>query len=290
MKVSNRKLFFAMLRSRKAMGLNKDMVGFAIEDTVGPVTREDAMAYAQATNDENPVYAKNEALIPPLFLAKLVHPLLMQLMINRDLNMNILRMVHGQQSFRWVEPIEVGDTIEAKLLIEDLKETSAGELLELRFTASKGDKLCGEAKVGLMVRGKSSGAKKAKKEEPVKPEPVFTIEIPTTDDQALRYAEASGDKNFIHTSNFLAKMAGLPRTILHGMCALAMSTNSLAAQLADGDITRLDEISVRFASPSFPGQPLTIIGYPETEEGIPFEVQNIKGKAVLKNGLVKVKD
>jgi len=289
MGVGNFDLFLTMIRNRKSMKLNRDMIGFSIKDTVGPVTKEEAELYAKATNDDNPLYKEDESLTPPMFIARLVHPMMLNIMVNKDLKLNILRMVHGQQSVSWKGGLKTGDMLDVTLEIESITDTSAGEFLELSFEAKVKEELVASAKIGLMVRGKASGAKK-KKTPPEEKIPVFTVEIPTTADQALRYCEASGDHNFIHKNNFLAKLSGLPRTILHGMCGLAMATNGLAKELVDGDIRKLEHIEVRFSHPSIPGEPLTLVGYEKTDDGVPFELLNKKGKPVLKNGLIRLKN
>ena len=74
------------------------------------------------------------------------------------------------------------------------------------------------------------------------------------------------------------------------MCTLAMATGNLASELVAGDVRRLAEVDARFAAMTYPGDTLTLVGYPEQNGAIPFEVQNAKGKAVLKNGTIKLKD
>ena len=73
------------------------------------------------------------------------------------------------------------------------------------------------------------------------------------------------------------------------MCALAMTTNALAETLAGGDFRKLQEVSVRFSAPVFPGQTITLLTYPSADGTTPFEVVNQKGKTILKNGVVKVR-
>jgi len=293
MPVSNSQLFWAMLRNRNSRSLNREFIGHTVEEKVGVVIEALAKNYAAATNDNNSIYRKEPDLAPPLFLSRLVHPFLLELLVNKDLHMNILRMVHGQQSFSFVKPIRIGDSIKVKMVVSDIRDTPAGELMEIDFDIanSESGELYGTARAGLMVRGSGAGkgTDKSGKEEKAAVEPLHRIEIKTDENQALRYADASGDHNFIHKSNFLAKLAGLPRTILHGMCALAMTTNALADKLADGDFRRLREVGVRFSAPTFPGQTITLLIFPTDDNGvIPFEVVNHKGKTILKNGNVKL--
>ena len=120
-------------------------------------------------------------------------------------------MVHGQQVIRFMDWVQVGDELDASMTITEILDTPAGELMNVDFGITRTGDLMGEARVGLLVRGGGGGGKKEAKPAAAKPEPAFTREMPTAPDQALRYADASGDHNFIHKSNLMAKMAGLPR-------------------------------------------------------------------------------
>jgi acyl dehydratase len=118
----------------------------------------------------------------------------------------------------------------------------------------------------------------------------FRLSLPTVDGQQLLYARASGDNNFIHTSAFLARLAGLPRTVLHGNCALAMISNALIKKLVDNDINRVASVAGRFGKPVIPGETLTIVGHESgTERSIPFTVFNSQGKPVFREGIFTMK-
>ncbi len=291
MGASNFQLLWTMIKNRKVRALNQEMIGYSLETSVGPITRDEAVLFAKATNDTNPLYEADPDLVPPMFLARVVHPMLTDLLIHPKLKLNLMRMVHGEQLFHWHGTARVGDTIRAKLTVKGIREVPIGQVLELLFEAFRGDELLGYGETGLVVRGSSKKGGKKADEAPVLPEPLFETEIPTETNQALRYAEASGDHNFIHTNNLLAKLAGLPRTILHGMCVMSMTTNTLAMKLAEGDINRLGEIGLRFAFPAIPGDKLSLLIYPQEGESgrYPFVLKNAKGKEVLKNGHVIIR-
>jgi acyl dehydratase len=115
------------------------------------------------------------------------------------------------------------------------------------------------------------------------------------DDQTQRYAEASGDHNPIHLDENIAKMAGLPRTINHGMCTMAIAVKGAVNGLAGGDPTRIRKVAVRFSKPVFPGEELTTRFWEQEgsvgdSKAYGFETYNPNGEAVIKNGLVEVAD
>jgi len=288
MAVSNGKLLWASLKNTRYDLMNRDMVGYSFDRVTEKVTPELISAFADATNDRNPLYTGEKAIAPPLYLSRLVFPMIKEVLIHKDLHMNILRMVHAFQGFKWHSPILPGDELRLEVSIADLKETSAGELLDLRGAAYRGDELVAEAFASTMVRAKKrKGPKKEKQPAPARTE-LFRLDIPLDGDQAMRYAVASTDTNFIHTSNFLAKLSGLPRTILHGLCTMAMTNASLSNHLLGGDVTRVKGIEGRFSNPAFPGETLTVIGFEHEEDNATaFEVVNHKGKGVITNGVFR---
>jgi acyl dehydratase len=102
-------------------------------------------------------------------------------------------------------------------------------------------------------------------------------------DQAMRYAEASGDRNPIHVDDEAAKAVGLPGVILHGMCTMALCGRDVVDELAGGDATRLRRLAVRFYRPVFPGNDLVTTMYDAGPGGVAFEASSA-GKVVVRDG------
>ena len=103
-------------------------------------------------------------------------------------------------------------------------------------------------------------------------------------DQALRYAEASGDLNPIHTDEAFAKAAGLPGCILHGLCTLAFVARDVIDRFGDGDGARLQSLSTRWARPVFPGSTLSLEVWEVGEGRLTFRTVGPDGKPVLTDG------
>lgn len=68
-----------------------------------------------------------------------------------------------------------------------------------------------------------------------------------TRDTLVRYAGASGDFNPIHYNDVVAREAGLPGVIAHGMLTMGTAITGLLDVL--GDPTAVRDYSVRFTSP-----------------------------------------
>lgn len=67
------------------------------------------------------------------------------------------------------------------------------------------------------------------------------------------FARVTGDLNPIHRSDVLARFAGLPGRIVHGMWTSALGQRAAVELACDGDVTRLQGWSVTFTAPVLPG-------------------------------------
>lgn len=287
MKTLDWKLFKAMIRNRSCYTMNRDMIGYSFESDLEPISRKEIFQFAEATKDDNPIYSSDQPIAPPFFLSRLIFPMIKELWCHRNLGLNIIRAVYAEQHIVWHRPLRAGDALYIKIEVLDIAEIPVGELLEISEKGFCGSELVVEGTTGFIVRGKSKSPRKKSADEQTFKE-IFRIEIHTEDGQQMRFAEASGDYNFIHTNNLLAKLAGLPRTIMHGACVAAMSSSALVKNRLDNDISRLVSISGRFGKPTIPGDTLTLIGYASSNENeIIFEVKNSAGQAVFKNGNLK---
>ncbi|MFX1484355.1 MAG: MaoC/PaaZ C-terminal domain-containing protein, partial [Promethearchaeota archaeon] len=82
---------------------------------------------------------------------------------------------------------------------------------------------------------------------------------------------------------------GLPGTILHGLCTMALASQGIVDNILDGDPTRLKSMSVRFSKPVLLDQTLTTDVYDagKTKEGlqvVEFETRDRENVPVLTLG------
>lgn len=284
MYLKNIPLFIAMLRNIRAGRINRGMIGHTIYRRIGPITHNDIYSYVEATLD-NPVrYRDENCAVPPFYLSRLLYPMFRYFLVNKELRLNLLKLVHGQQTIEWLGQLHEGDIIDVEMSVHDITDSPAGEMINLKTVASVGDNIIAVADTVFIIRGKHV-ARGARKKEAVYSRELFRKKILTIKKQPIQYAKVSGDSNFIHTSAILARLAGLPGTVMHGVCIAAMTANCLLDEVCNGDMTRMKGISMRFATPVLPGEEITVIGYDSGErDRIMFNAVNSRGKFVLKNG------
>lgn len=174
---------------------------------------------------------------------------------------NYLMVVHGEQRLTLHKPLPASGTIIADERVIAAVDKGAGKgaliitekVIRLK---SSNEKLCtltsttfarGDGGFG----GPSTGA--------LEPHPIperksdVSCETDTRADQALLY-RLSGDRNPLHSDPNIAKMAGYPRPILHGLCSYGTVCRAVLKTICNYDHTMITGFDVRFSSPVFPGE------------------------------------
>lgn len=257
--------------------------------------RTEFEAYAAATDDPNPAYRGEGAVAPPMYHVRPFIGLMMDLARDPELDLDMLRLVHGEHGMRFHRLLRDGEALKLRATLTSLEEKASGRVASFGLFGSVGDELVLEGRTVYFVRAakRADGPKKPKPPAEPLPEPTWTAPQPVSADQAARYAEASGDHNPIHLDTSVAQKAGLPSVILHGLCTLAFAQRDIIQRTCGGDPSRLASLSVRFARPVFPGETLTL----EVWEGeasekllpVRFLTKNADGKPVLTHGLAEVR-
>lgn len=284
-------------------GLRRELVGQTVRGKPVRADPEKVRAFAEATGDDCPAYLDPESgIVPPVFPITFMRPIFVKLLTEQETGGDVQQMVHSKQDMRFLAPIRPGDLVEPSGKVEGVTEEALGDTLtieqELRtsgevavemtttlfFRAPTGSRRRTGGK-RLMTRPHSTGRSKAI---------LFDETVTVTDDMPILYAEASGDRNPIHTDRDFARSAGFRDVLLQGTCTMALAGRSIVKACAGNDPRRLARLKVRFARPVFPGDELTTIGWVEKDEdgqrGLGFEVANQDGKRVLIDGLAVVRE
>lgn len=87
--------------------------------------------------------------------------------------------------------------------------------------------------------------------------PDLTIDLETRPETALIY-RLSGDYNPLHSDPRVAKAAGFPRPILHGLGTYGAACRGLIAGCLGNDASRMGSIRARFSAPVYPGDHIVL--------------------------------
>jgi acyl dehydratase len=113
--------------------------------------------------------------------------------------------------------------------------------------------------------------------------PDLSLDFPTRPDQALIY-RLSGDRNPLHADPKIAAIAGFPRPILHGLCTYGITCRAVMQAFADFEPARIKSHQVRFSSPVFPGETITVDLWKDGDV-VSFEARiKDRGVVVVRNG------
>ncbi len=84
--------------------------------------------------------------------------------------------------------------------------------------------------------------------------PDHICDLATRPEAALIYRLASHDPNPLHVDPDMARAAGFPRPILHGLATFGVACHGLVKMLCAGEPHRLTAMAGRFSAPVFPGE------------------------------------
>lgn len=171
------------------------------------------------------------------------------------------RVLHGEQSIRIHKPLPPAGKVIGRARVTDLvdkgKEKGAYLFVEREvIDAASGERLATLAQTAVLRGdggfGGPSGPTPAPHPLPERA-PELSCDLPTLPQAALVY-RLSGDYNPLHADPDVAKAAGFPRPILHGLCTFGVAGHALLKSCCDYRPERLRAIQARFSAPVFPGE------------------------------------
>jgi acyl dehydratase len=280
------------------MALNQSCIGKTYPPVITTVTHEAIEKYARACNDDNPRYFDRttaaDIVAPPLFAVTVTWISLINAITDPELHADLLRLLHRAQDMSFDRVIRPGDTITSTARIAAIEKAANGEAIavELEAKNDSGERICGTTFTAL-IRGRRESLAAEPRGTNSNYGPSLLTATQTIDrDQTYRYAEASGDRNPIHVDENVARMAGLPGIIVHGLCTMAFTCKIMVNDLCAGDPARLKRLAVRFSHPVFPGQQITTnVWRARSDNGrevYTYITRNSEGVAVLREGVAEI--
>jgi acyl dehydratase len=205
-------------------------------------------------------------------------------------------VLHGEQGLVLHRPLPPAGRVVARTVIEEIidKGKDKGALVYSRRDIR--DKETGALLASLtstsFLRGDGgfggpAGPTKAPHPLPERA-PDLTAEITTLPQAALIY-RLSGDYNPLHADPEIAKMAGFPRPILHGLCTFGVAGHALLKTLCGYDPARFKSMQVRFSSPVFPGETVRTEIWREGQTRFGFRCRIVERDVVaINNGVAEI--
>ena len=236
----------------------------AAEQTYGP---KDCMLYALGiglghdpmNEDELPfVYEKNLKVLPTMaailgyvgFWAR-----------DRDTGIDWLKMVNGEQGVTLHRPLTGQGIVVGKQRILEVIDKGAGKGAQVLTTREVTDKTTGD-RIATVTQtsfcradGGFGGPPRTAPEPHPIPEraPDAVCDLDTRPEAALIY-RLSADRNPLHAEPAVAKAAGFPRPIMHGLGNFGIAGHAVLKTMCGYDPAKLVSFACRFSSPVFPGE------------------------------------
>ncbi|MFM1651867.1 MaoC family dehydratase N-terminal domain-containing protein [Brevibacillus sp. B_LB10_24] len=253
-------------------------VGYEFEPYRFIVERGKIREFARAIGDDNPLYRdKRSAIeagwrdvtIPPTF------PTVIDMWGGADfftqievLDLDLLRVLHGEQEYEYLGEIYPGDEITATAKVTGAKAKSgrSGTMklftIETVYVNQHGETVCMGRSAVIEHSGSREGRASGRSQLPPAQDE-NAGELPAlkkpaiTHTQLVRYAGASGDFNPIHTVVPVGEEAGLGGVIAHGMLIMGFAGQAVCTWYPRKQLRRL---KVRFADMTRPGEQINVTG------------------------------
>lgn len=276
-------------------GFDLSLIGVENEPVTFTVESDRVIAYAEATNDDIAQHAAGE-YAPPVFAVVAAFETLAATSVKPVPPEVLMRVVHGEQDFRFHAPIVPGQTLTSTASVIGITPKSSGvTVCVLAKTVDQDGKAIVDQYMTSFFRGAelAAGAGQPPPEHSFPDEvrassPTATVVQTFDEDQTFRYGPAAGDPMPIHTDADLARAMGLPGIIIHGLCTMAFTSRAIIQTACPEDPARLKRLAVRFSKPCLPGEQITTAIWDRGNGVYVYETTNASGAAVIKDGLAEI--
>ncbi|MCE5288403.1 MAG: MaoC family dehydratase N-terminal domain-containing protein [Nocardiaceae bacterium] len=264
------------------------------------VTRERIAEYAAATNDPIGAHLNGDVASPVFAIVPAFDALMAPALDVVPIDI-FGRIVHGEQDFHFHRAIRPGDVITARGRVIGWDSVDSGARLSIHIECrDQNDELVNEQYLIGFFRGVDAGPSIGEQVPAHRFEaslrdnaPVAKVAQHVDLDQTFRYAPASGDPMPIHLEEEVARDAGLPGIIAHGLCTMAFTSWAVLTEVGASDVNRLKRFAVRFSKMVLPGDDLeTRIWKAGSSDGLTtYAFETARGEDfVITDGLAVIAD
>jgi len=246
------------------------LMGWRFADSVQSYTRRDAMLYAlglglgaDPTDEKQLRYVYEDGLEALPTMAVVLGGSGNWL---RDpaAGVDYLKVVHGEQWLALHRRLPPEGTVVGRSRVTAVIDKGAGKgaliYVERKLFLQEGGEPLATLTMSVFARGNGGFGGPASGPTPplhALPEgaPQRSCDLATLPRQALLY-RLSGDYNPLHADPEVARAAGFPVPILHGLCTYGIAGHALLRTFCDYDASRLRALQARFSAPVYPGETL----------------------------------
>jgi acyl dehydratase len=206
------------------------------------------------------VYEKNLKVLPTMGTV-LGHPGFWAR--ERDTGIDWLKIVNGEQGITLHRPLAKEGTVVGRLRIVEVIDKGRGKGALVLSERKVTDKATGEpvATVTQTTFCRADGGFGGPPRQAPAPHPIpermpdTVCDLATRPEAALIY-RLSGDRNPLHADPAVAKQAGYPRPIMHGLGNFGVAGRALLKTFCGYEPQKLIALACRFSAPVFPGETL----------------------------------
>jgi acyl dehydratase len=252
------------------MPLDRTLVGRPTPPTSIDYTWKDVVLYALGVGAKKEeldyVYEGRGPKVLPSFPVVLKFPPMLDLVAQTGGNLSMV--VHGGERVELHAPLAPKGRLVTRASVRAIYDMKRFAQVLVDTKAEDGDgRLVAEMTSSIIFRGEGGfgGDPPPKATPPVErprdTPPTFSIEEPTTPEQALLY-RLSGDLNPLHADPEFARSVGFEQgPILHGLCTFGFMVRHVARGACGGDATRVRAFEAQFRRPVWPGDTLVTEGW-----------------------------
>jgi acyl dehydratase len=234
------------------------------------------------------VYEKSLVVLPA-FGALLPMPLVLDMVDVEGLNVDLTKLLHGEQDIVIHRPLPVSATITTTGRIAEIWDKGKAALAVLESETSDADGPILTSRTSAFLRGQGGfGGERGPVTGAPAPDraPDHVLRSPTLPQQALIY-RLSGDKNPLHADPEFAALGGFDRPILHGLCTYGVVCKAVVDGVLGGDVARVGRYMSRFAGSVFPGETIVTSVWDEGDRLLLSAATDERQNAVLSNAFIE---
>ena len=266
------------------------MVGKEYSLPAQEVTEKGAIAYVEATGD----HARNSidrGFAPPMFAVRLIAGLWRSVYQDPALGTADQFVLHAEQRMLFAGDLLLGEQVQARGWVKGMISFGFGDAALIRAVlADRTGRVLVSMECTLAIRGASDWPPERRRARALGHGALVCTESRLLgQDAPQRYADAADDHNPLHLDDEVARAAGHPSRIVHGMCTLATGFAALSGSLLRHPDQRVRYLRARFTRPVLPDSEVAYAAHATTVTGTYAVSARCGGHLVLKNAWLQLK-